>query len=518
MTDTQQPTPEDVIESPELNPPNGDGEQAESIASQAKPVLSPPDSPEDTQKTDNHFMMLLVGVALAILLGVAAVMIWFPSTTDQEESISSEPGQNTSVEPRLSLAEKHKTDQLLGGPAEEILGNWLKIQAMAEAENVSTWGGDLYQAILNKTAAGDRLLLDNKLLEAERTYQQAISELQELLASKNERLSSALAQGEAALAVQNGPAAARAFNLALAIDGNNKQARRGADRANNLDQVLFLYHSGLQMAEKFDLAGAKNLLQQATELDDEFIPARTALAEIDSRIQELSFQEAMSRSLKNLDKNDLVAARQALDEAARLRPNDSSVIDIGLRLAAMEKAHKLARLQDKAAKSAAEERWAEVLRIYDKALAIDPQFGFAEQGRKQARQRYELDQVVQTILARPDRLQEKGPLAEAEEVLAKIDGIAGPGDRLQRQRKELTELIRTASIPVEIILRSDNATSVVIYRVGRFGQFQEKRLVLRPGSYTVVGTRPGYRDVRITMKVKKTGKPTYIEIRCEEPI
>jgi tetratricopeptide (TPR) repeat protein len=517
MTDTQQPPPENVQELPEPNPPDGEEKQAKPIASQAKPVLSPPDSPEDTQKTDNRFMVLLVSVALAILLGIAAVMIWFPSIIDQEENVSSEPGHNLPEEPQHSSAEKHKPDQLRL-PAEEILGNWLKIQAMAEAENIAAWGGDLYPAILNKAAAGDRLLLDNKLMEAERTFEQAINELQELLASKNELLASALAQGEAALRAQNIPAAARAFNLALAIDGNNKQARRGAERANNLDKVLLLYHSGLQLADKSDLAGAKNLLQQATELDNDFIPARTALAEIDSRMQELSFQAAMSRSLKNLEKKNLVAARHALDEAARLRPNDSSVIDIGLRLAAMEKAYKLTLLREKAAKSAAEERWSEVIRIYDKALAIDPQFGFAEQGRKQARQRHELDQTVQTILARPDRLQETGPLAEAEEVLAKIEGIAGPGPRLQRQRKELTELIRTASNPVEIILRSDNATSVVIYRVGRFGEFQEKRVVLRPGTYTVVGTRSGYRDVRITMKVKKTGTPTYIEIRCEEPI
>jgi len=125
---------------------------------------------------------------------------------------------------------------------------------------------------------------------------------------------------------------------------------------------------------------------------------------------------------------------------------------------------------------------------------------------------------MQAILARPDRLQEKGVLLEAEEVLATAEGIANPGPRLREQRKVLTELIQTASTPVEVVLRSDNATSVVIYRIGRFGRFQEKRLSLRPGTYTVVGTRPGFRDIRKSLKVQATDKPTIIEIRCEEPI
>ena len=515
MTDTQQPSPDTEQGQPAPGPPDGDEEQTESVASHPVPVLNPPDGRQDTQP-DNRFMAMLIGVALAVLLGVAAILVWVLPFTDREQVVSSKLEESLE-EQRVLPDDGHETGRL-GRPAEEILGDWLKIQARAEAENISAWGGDSYEAILNKAAAGDRLLLDNKLIEAERTFQRAVNELQELLASKNERLTSALTSGEAALVAQNSLAAAKAFALALAIDGNNKQARRGAERAGNLERVLFLYHSGLQLAEKFDLAEAKKLLQQATELDDEFIPARAALSKIDSRMQELSFQEAMSRSLKNFEKNDLSAARQALDEASRLRPHDSSVIDLGLRLAAMEKAQKLTRLQNNAEKLAAGERWAEVIQVYDEALAIDPQLGFAEQGRKEARQRFELDQSMQAILARPDRLQEKGVLLEAEEVLATAEGIANPGPRLREQRKVLTELIQTASTPVEVVLRSDNATSVVIYRIGRFGRFQEKRLSLRPGTYTVVGTRPGFRDIRKSLKVQATDKPTIIEIRCEEPI
>ena len=103
-------------------------------------------------------------------------------------------------------------------------------------------------------------------------------------------------------------------------------------------------------------------------------------------------------------------------------------------------------------------------------------------------------------------------------ILARLQSIEDPGPRLQTQINELSKLIRTASKPVEVILRSDNETSVVIYRVGRFGQFLEKKVSLLPGSYTVVGSRPGFRDVRKTLKVQTDDNPITIDIRCEEPI
>ncbi|MGB7932226.1 MAG: hypothetical protein WCH04_08375, partial [Gammaproteobacteria bacterium] len=60
--------------------------------------------------------------------------------------------------------------------------------------------------------------------------------------------------------------------------------------------------------------------------------------------------------------------------------------------------------------------------------------------------------------------------------------------------------------------------SVVVYHVGRLGQFRNHRLELRPGTYTAVGSRPGYRDARIVFTVQPGGAPQSVEIHCREPI
>jgi len=51
-----------------------------------------------------------------------------------------------------------------------------------------------------------------------------------------------------------------------------------------------------------------------------------------------------------------------------------------------------------------------------------------------------------------------------------------------------------------------------------FGKFIEKSVTLLPGNYTLVGSRPGFRDVRLNLKVKAEDRHIFFEIRCEEPI
>jgi tetratricopeptide (TPR) repeat protein len=480
-----------------------------------RPNLIPPDR-EKVRKKENRFTVLLIMVGLLVLLLMSAMVIWLlPHSGTQKNtaaSLSTTPPPTTINEPAVDKIER------TGVKAEQLLGEWLRLQARAEADDIAAWGADSYPAILAEAAMGDRKYQEKQYVESEAAYQKSIRDLIDLLASKEDRLSSALENGELALAEHDGQSAADSFAMALTIDPYSEQARHGAERARNLEQVLALYQEGLEFERQENLTAAQQVLQEVIVIDSVFIPAREGLLRVENRIQELAFQKVMSLALEALNKNDTGEARKSLAEAARLRPADASVRDAGQHLAAMEKAQQLSQLQGRAERLTAEERWGETLQVYDEALAIDAHFAFAETGREMARQRFELDRQVQGIITRPDRLQESGPMQEAGMTLTRMQSIENPGPRLQKQINELSRLIRTASTPVEVILRSDNETSVVIYRVGRYGQLLEKRVSLLPGSYTVVGSRPGFRDVRKTLRVQAGKNQIVIDIRCEEPI
>jgi len=89
---------------------------------------------------------------------------------------------------------------------------------------------------------------------------------------------------------------------------------------------------------------------------------------------------------------------------------------------------------------------------------------------------------------------------------------------LTGQVAELGRLLAIAATPVPVVLESDNLTEVTLFKVGRLGAFSSRTLELRPGLYTVVGARPGYRDVRRSFRVAADGGRVPVVVRCEDAI
>ena len=54
--------------------------------------------------------------------------------------------------------------------------------------------------------------------------------------------------------------------------------------------------------------------------------------------------------------------------------------------------------------------------------------------------------------------------------------------------------------------------------MARLGLFNQHQLELRPGTYTAVGSRLGYRDVRVEFTVKPGSPTPAVTIACTETI
>ncbi len=92
------------------------------------------------------------------------------------------------------------------------------------------------------------------------------------------------------------------------------------------------------------------------------------------------------------------------------------------------------------------------------------------------------------------------------------------GPMLTADIKKLEQLVEVAQTPVKIAIESDNLTRVAVYRVGKLGRFSVHELELRPGTYTVVGTRDGYQDVRQKIVVKPGLQSLRITVKCRVKI
>jgi len=164
------------------------------------------------------------------------------------------------------------------------------------------------------------------------------------------------------------------------------------------------------------------------------------------------------------------------------------------------------------------ERWSQALGEYRKALDLDRNLLAARQGVERAEPRAMIDAELAALIDRPERLFSGDVRNSARVTLQRARAVPAPGPVLLRQVETVDRLLVAAETPLRVALTSDNLTDVTIYRVGRLGSFERRDVDLLPGRYTIVGVRPGYRDVRREVTLLPGRDAPAVVIRCEEPI
>ena len=165
-----------------------------------------------------------------------------------------------------------------------------------------------------------------------------------------------------------------------------------------------------------------------------------------------------------------------------------------------------------------QELWQQAELIYKNILKADPTLVDVKTRLIQATVRAKLNRQIVSVLEDPLTLADQGVYANAQQMLADARGIKGPQVKLKTQIEQLSLALERSKIPTEIVFLSDQQTQVTVYQVAKLGAFRERRVQLLPGRYTIAGSRKGYRDVQIELKVLGTEDITPIQISCTEKI
>jgi hypothetical protein len=459
---------------------------------------------------------LTVATFAFLIAAAAAVFVllprWAPDPAAVSAPAAEEPLPQSSS--TLSLQEQAELKTL----AEDRRKEALALGSTLEAKQASQWGGAPYRSGSAGIETADRELQERNYEAAAETYETALADFREVEAQGDVVLRGALADGARALESGDSPAAIAAFELAATIDPGNAAAATGLSRARVLNELVRLLAEGAEHERRGDLDRAREVYRRAVSLDGYSQKARLALARAEGNLTEVAFRTAMSRGLEALNDGDYSAARGFFEEAAKTKPGDSQVLggiaqaEEGIRL------QTIASHQEKALRLEGREQWHEAAKEYEAVLKLDATIRFAQEGKARSDQRAALDDRLGYHIAHPERLSDGNVLATAAELLEDVERIEAPGPRLQSQRAELNGLVRQASTAVRVLLESDNQTDVVVYQIGALGRFLRHTLELRPGTYTVVGSRPGYRDVRVSLRVEAGKQPEPLVVRCEEEI
>jgi tetratricopeptide (TPR) repeat protein len=316
----------------------------------------------------------------------------------------------------------------------------------------------------------------------------------------------------------NAIAATQAYEFAAKIDPSNQKASDGLRKARNLDRVLPL------LADAQNAEAAKNFPRAAKAYNDVLaiepnnVKARAGVARTNSASGADSYDKAIGTGFAALGAGRLEEARAAFGQARAIRPTGREAAAGLDQVNAATRARGYSAVRLRASSLESEERWGEALDEYEAVLKNDPSLVFAQQGRQRAASRKDLADRLQFLIDEPQRLAAPAVRSEALHLLDMADAANPSGPVLRSQMARLQILLPEFDKPVRLALESDNTTQVAIQRVGSFGTFARREIELKPGKYTVVGTRAGYRDVRRDVTVAPGQDVQIISIRCLEPI
>jgi eukaryotic-like serine/threonine-protein kinase len=472
---------------------------------------------------------LLIGVPL-LLAAVVGVFVILPRwVREHPPEVSVEPSKPS---PILAAREAAAPKALPSTPeglaelaraktrAEEARAAFEKLRAPLDGGHAELWGGADYARMSGTANDAAARYSERDYAAAAAAWAVAAELVPRIQTARAPALAEALKQGHSAFERADAPAATAAFERALAIEPTNAAARAGLGRAQHLDAVTALVDAGAEFERHADLDAAAAKYRAALALDPATTAASAGLARLAARAKSTGFAQAMAQGQKALAAGDRARARTAFERALTIQPGAAEAKDALGELALGDQTAAIARQRATAEAAVRDERWADAVRAYDAALALDSTLVFATAGKAQAEPRALLASRIDRLLAAPSRLDSPESRRSARALIAEAEdaAAAGPAPVLRRQSAALERAITVAETPVRVTLVSDNLTEVVVYRVARLGVFAARELELLPGRYTIVGRRAGFRDVRREIEVAPGAEAPPVDVRCTDPI
>jgi tetratricopeptide (TPR) repeat protein len=471
------------------------------------------------QRAQRKANNLLWGIFILLLVLVGGVIFILPNyvsppTPDVTKIAVTTAAPAGPAETPFEEAQRLRARQ----EAQTALEPLLALQDELERQGVARWAETPFNEAIALARQGDEAYAAQDYAKARDLYQNSLARLQDINTSEDTLYTTAMQQGTSAYEAGDTQAAVAAYDQALALKPDSAEAATGKERAQALAQVRDLLAAGRNLEAGNQLEAAREQYQKAQALDPSHPEVAAALASIQNSMVERNFAAAMSRGYAALQDGRATAAQEAFQEARGIKPNAPEVRSAMQQAKDQETFTEVSQHVAAAQRSESDEAWADALAAWDKALAVDPNLVSAQQGHERSQSRNNLDEFLRGIIAEPLRLADTNVHAQASQVLVDAERVTDAGPTLQSQLQQVRAFLQQVLVPATVQLQSDGMTEVTLLRVGELGTFTSHTLNLTPGTYTAVGIRPGYRDVRQEFVVTIDGQAPVVTVACNETI
>ena len=450
-------------------------------------------------------------VGLTLLLVIVIFILPLLVQEDREDLPNQLIEEKSTLIPNQEiLAQKPIAEALLS----ELL---IKIESL-KLQGILFWGMEKWEDVLIVQQEGDSAFIEQQYDLSAGRYREALQMLSDLEISIPDVLTNALKMGQSSILSGNENDAIANFEIALAIDGNNIEAKLGLDRALKLDQVLERTQRGQTEFAMGSYEPAIQSFEDALLIDPDWEPAINGLAQSKQSYADNLFQESLSKGYRSLNDESFDEAESLFDQALSIRPNSEEALqaldELNLkRIASLTKS-----LKYKGLIAEVNEEWNQAKGFYQEILVIDANLEEVKESLSRVESRILLEAEMKSIIARSDAYNDNKVLGQAQALLETAKSIERIGPKMEESIQKLDSLIQIALIPIEVIFESDQFTEVTIFKVDQMGTFQQKIVSLRPGIYTARGSRKGFKDETIRFRVDPNKQNQRVKIICNKKI
>lgn len=480
----------------------------------AVPEGAPPPAPQRSSGVP-----LWVAYALGGLLLVTAAVLFFALPRFAEERASRRPPPERIVEEAEAPRRDMQLLRMQRDAADEAMGDMLQDRNYLAALQPSLWSGGAWEQAVAEEQKGDDFYRRREYTDAQSAYGSAAEMLRQLREEAPEIGRGALEEALRAIESGDQPGALAELEKAgILLGATDPEVQSASRRTARLPEIMQAVAEARASVREGSLEQQRTAWQAVLGIDPERQSARRELSAVNVRIDQQLFNSRMSRGHAALGEGDVESARTAFQAAQKQRPNDPGPVEALAALELEERGQRLAQLQAAAMAGRFAEDWRRAADNYRGMLEIDSNIVAAQRGLAEAEQRARLDDALENTIANARMLNRDDAWQQGKRLLDEAAAIPAPGARLDGQIGRLEQVLAVAATPAPVWLRSDGLTEVTIFHVGRLGSFDSRMLELRPGAYTAVGTRDGYRDVRREFVVAPEGLPEPLVLICTDPI
>jgi tetratricopeptide (TPR) repeat protein len=442
-------------------------------------------------------MLLLAGAAVALL---SSLPRWAPPVAPAASTLATAPAVEHDA-PASPLTADEQRNAAARRTAQVLLRASLARVEQLSAIQAERWDRGGMHRLMEALREGEKAYSEQRFRAAQDAYRAALVRAAAIEARLPTVIATLLRDADAALEQGNSAAADAAFGEVLALAPEHRAATLGRARAATLDRVRALVEQAEAYEQMGDEGKAREVYTDAARLDARMASVKAGLARLDASSRARQLRAALSDGHRALERADYNAARSAFKRAATLGGDGSEAATAMRETERRATAAGIASALERAERARKAEAWADAVRAYGAALALDAELEDAAQGQRAAADRQQLDAQLETLV-RDVLALAGGPLrSSAERALRRAQGIAQPGPRLRGQVAALGRALRIAREPVAVTLLSDGQSEVTLSGAGALGRFKEHRVNLAPGHHAAVLRDSDAAEVRVEFDI-----------------